>query len=494
MSDKAKELQSRVRDAVASRLSALKAGLSKRKPSALQGRDGLEPLDAGVTSGVEGAGEGFAPLYADDPPKTKMGTLRGRGASMLSALKRIPSHGEGGRAAFSFGRKVRTEADAESEEAAPANAVAHGKGVVPVLLHLDNNREVICLLKPDGSVVREGEADAGVTYLVFSAQDYRYRSGSVSHSKAMSIALEDQGQAVRLVNRSSELGAFYTRAQDAMADYVVQPGGQLADWLLKSEGLAKSFPRVVGFNLGDPDGAGVSLVVLYYYDASGEVGRPQISINPQSLEFALSQFATSRKIQLEEVPVSIFGAEQFRKAQKRAVSYLNEDLILGKTKGTWIQYGLAASALALLASVGAGGYYYTRVELAQKGAEEAAAAARKLVADRKSLLMESTQSLGAAFALDGVGLLEKAETIWRPGYAVELETDRAGIPVITVKAEMPKSLAPDERKALLDSVTALKAPEGCVKDNLLITGGLSEAKVSIKCASQSGAPDAYRPR
>lgn len=390
-------------------------------------------------------------------------------------------------------KKARPTA-VSSDEGAEAEQAKIPSGALPVLLHLDNNREVVCLVHKNGEVTRDSSVVPGASYLVFAFQDVRYKSAPVSHSKALATALEDQGQAVRLVNRSADLGAFYTRPVDQMPEYAVLPGAQAMDMLLKQDGLAKDFPRVVGMTLGDLDGTGTAVVVLYYYDDAGEVGRPQISINPQSLEFALAQFAAARKVDLEQVPVTLYDATRVRKAFKKSQPYLDEDLYLGKTKGTWLGYGVALSALAVVGSVGGGGYYFTRVELAERAAAEASETAQRLVGERRSLLLRSTQSLGAAYAVDGVKLLEAAEALWAPGYSIDLETDRTGTPAINVVAKLSKDVAPDDRKALMDALATAKPPAGCVKENMLISGGLGEAKVTFKCSNPNRAPDAYRPR
>lgn len=367
-------------------------------------------------------------------------------------------------------------------------------GAVRFAVQPDGARETVWELGRDNAVTRVGDPVPDETLISFSNQDYRFvAQKAMSHTKAMAVALENLGQAVRVASRISDMRVFYARPIDSMPEYEVVPGMQAIDQALAMDKERPSYPLVAGFQLGLPDGAQV--VILYHYDEAGEVGRTQVSMNPESVDFVLAQFAATRRLDLGAIPVRIYDSEVFRRAISGLVAFQDEDPIMGMPPS---QFYARANRLALwgtVLSVSACGFYYTKVDNAETVAAEATEAAKKVVAERENLLASSPSSLGAQFALDGLAALNVAEQLYQPGFNIGVDTPPGGAFIeISVTVSLPAVMPPEERARLMAAVKGLPNMSGCKKSEYQLTSNLNEAKVLYKCDSKASDLNDYRPK
>lgn len=367
-------------------------------------------------------------------------------------------------------------------------------GAYRFVVQPDGARETVWELGRDNSVTRAGDPVPEETLLSFSNQDYRFTTlKSVSHTKAMSMALENLGQAVRIASRSSDLRAFYARPIDNMPEYEVVPGMQAIDQALAMDKERPGYPLIAGFQLGLPDESQV--VILYHYDDAGEAGRTQVSMNPESLEFVLAQFAATRRLDLATTPVRVYDGEVFRRAVSGLIAFQDEDPIMGVTPAVFYARANRLALWATVFSVSACGFYYTKVENAESSAAEATESAKRVVSEKETLLASSPSSLGAQFSLDGLAALKAAEALYRPGLSISVDTPPgASSTEITVSGGFPVGMSADERAALMASIKGLPEVPKCKKSEYQLTSNLNEAKVIYKCDSKASNLNDYRPK
>lgn len=149
-----------------------------------------------------------------------------------------------------------------------------------------------------------------------------------------------------------------------------------------------------------------------------------------------------------------------------------------------------AAAVGLLGC----GFYYTKVDYAEKSADEMMASAAQVVHEREALLAASPSSLGEEFAVKGLKALESAEQLYRPGLAVQVESQPAGGVQLAVAAVIAGDAPADERSRVLSELRRLPTPAGCVKGEFQLASNLNEAKVIYKCDSQTSSLNSYRPK
>ena len=367
-------------------------------------------------------------------------------------------------------------------------------GSIRFVVQPDGARETVWELDRQNMVTRVGDPVIDETLISFSNQDYRFATlKSVSHVKAMSMALENLGQAVRIASRVSDLRVFYARPIDNMPEYEVIPGMQAIDQALAMDKDRTSYPLIAGFQLGLPDQSQV--VILYHYDDAGEVGRTQVSMNPESVDFVLAQFAATRRIDLAATPVRIYDSEVFRRAISGLVAFQDEDPIMGMTPANFYARANRIALWATVFTVSACGLYYTKVENAETSAAEATESAKRVVSEKENLLASSPSSLGAQFALDGLGALKAAEQVYRPGFNIGVETPPGASAIeLTISANLPSTLVSEDRAALLTAIKELPAVANCKKSEYQLTSNLNEAKVIYKCDSKASNLSEHRPK
>lgn len=367
-------------------------------------------------------------------------------------------------------------------------------GPIRFVVQPDGARETVWELDRDNNVSRVGDPQLDETLVAFSNQDYRFATAkAISYVKATAVALESLGQAVRIASRVADLRVFYARPVDSMPEYEVIPGMQAIDQALAMDKNRPPYPFVAGFQLGLPDQSQV--VILYHYDDAGEVGRTQVSMNPESVDFVLAQFAATRRIDLATTPVRIYDGEVFRRAVSGLVSFQDEDPIMGMPPATFYARANRMALWAAVFSVSACGFYYTKVENAERVAEEATTSAKQVVLEKENLLATSPSSLGAQFALDGLGALQAAEQLYRPGFSIGVDTPPGGSAIeIAIAASLPSTLASEERARLLAAIKELPAVANCKKTEYQLTSNLNEAKVIYKCHPKTSDLSEYRPK
>lgn len=383
--------------------------------------------------------------------------------------------------------------DAEQKETAPKEALRHAaKGNLRFVVQPDGARETVWSLGADNSVTRLGDPEPGELLLSFSNQDFRFTTKkSVSHTKALNQALEGMGQAVRIAGRTADLRTFYARPVENMPDYDVIPGLQLIDQALALDKVKASFPLIAGFELGLPDQSQV--VVLCHYDDAGDVGRTQVSMNPESIEFVLAQFASTRRLDLAAIPVKIYDADMLRRCVPHMEPFADEDPIMGLPP---TQFYRRANRVALIGAIGGlafFSYYYTMVESAESAAAGATEAAQGVIKQKGDLLASSPTMLGAQFALQGLKALRAAEELYRPGIELSLDSQADGV-TITANAVMNMDMPAEERIQLLDDMRKLPTPANCKRGEFNLASTLNEAKIVYNCYSNAGNFSQYRPK
>lgn len=358
----------------------------------------------------------------------------------------------------------------------------------------DGQRETVWVLSRDNRATRVGDPLPEETLLVFSNQDFRYATQkTLSYTKALSVALENQGQAVRIANRTTDLKAFYARPLEAMPEYEVIAGVQALDQALAMDSNHPGYPVIAGFLLGHADHTQV--VILCHYDDAGDAGKVQVSMNPDSLDFVLTQFASTRRVDLETTPVRVYDGDVFRRAVSGLMPFADEDPMMGVPPAIFYARANRLAIWAAACSVAAATFYYTKVDYAESVAQKATAEAQDVANKKEDLIAHSPTSLGAKLALDGVAALGYAQALYRPGLSVLLDTAPGGKAItISVAARLSADMPAEQRSQLLRDIKDLPTPSGCKKNEYTLSSTLNEAKVLYQCDSKTSDFEQYRVR
>ncbi|MDE3009833.1 MAG: hypothetical protein KGI67_03005 [Pseudomonadota bacterium] len=271
--------------------------------------------------------------------------------------------------------------------------------------------------------VPEVARDAAVL-VSFDQHDHRLRALQKRSSRQARLAfMREWGEAVRLVNRARDLGAVYGRdpgqsvARPAGCRLV--PGLQLMDQLALLRAVDPA-GRVLGLRLGAGDGNGRRLVLLFAYDAQGELQGFQEAANPPALDYLVDEFCRSLAVTPATGEPIWFDQHDAADVLALLRPYPDEDELFELPLRCWWQAGqrasLACSALALGWSMwGAFDAWSAHVE-----AQQAQATRRQLAGVIQQGLRQHLRALAWSETVDLAHLFRDAEALWRPGTRVQV--------------------------------------------------------------------------
>lgn len=330
------------------------------------------------------------------------------------------------------------------------------------------------------------------SYVSFSASERRFVSDKgLTYKEANERAMLETAQMVRLINHTSESKVFYTVDIGGVdpLPYRISPGHLALDRLLAKHGKLhqKGTPLISGFVLTSQDEAN-TLLVLYHVDSQGDIGQPEVSVNPRSLEFAISQFVAQRKINRKETDLLLFNNSDFLSIAGGMALFPNEAMVGGVPLRRIINYVMTASAVAMLGSFGWTATMFTAKKVAEHRNAEVQKEVKAQSEVNSQLLSKSVRSFAQTMSLSSVGAFSQAEALWREDYKVTMEAVpgvnkfKISMPLTVNRLFNGKPAASAIRSPIeVEAMLKYKVPEGCVRSDLFISGGMNEIQFTVDC-------------
>lgn len=432
-----------------------------------------------------------------------LSSLKARFASKNSSLavQPQPEHADDSQPATAAAAEPKKAKAAKAKKPAAARPTKFGgkaeKRVV-LLTELDNGRQLYWSVEAD-KLSQTTETPQGTVYS-FSKEDFRFRAAdALNYRQANDLALQEVGEAVQVVNRSKDLSAVYATRQERALDskFLLAPAQQALDRLLierKKEGQS----LICGFHLKDSADES-SVAVLFHVSADGETSKPQISVNPDSMEFVIAQFSASRKVDKNTTEVVLFDNAEFLGALAGAAAFPNEPV----WRGVPVRQVLSMAAMGAMAvSVALGGWAGYQFQQVSSLQAKQARLQRDLADTKKqmsALILGSVPDFAQAMSLDVPALMARAQQIWMPDTRLTMVAD-----LVSVKYDLWMPVARmttfNNRPTAVDPITFAHQqklvnytpPEGCTRTPVGATGALNETQLTVACETGNPALAHYR--
>lgn len=410
---------------------------------------------------------------------------------------------------FSWGRKAssskpdkKTENNTSEKARPPKSKSVRSdapRGSTDLLLEMENGRKVYWRVSKqdvqelDESVVRRA--------LSFSRAELRLTtSEALAFSPAQDLVLAELGEDARVVNASRTLKSVYAitaRRAEELEPVQTAPGLMLLDHLLQDKQV-EGQPLLCALVIKGADDA-ARVAVLVHYTEAGELGALQVTVNPDNLNFVLSQFAASRRLNTEQTQVVLLSNADLLQAVSKVQSYPSEALWRGYSvrKLTW---GVTWAAVGIAAVCGLyAAKSFTSLQLAQSRIGEAQAQEKKAKASLDALLVSSVKSFAQLQSLDLQQVTERAGEVWTPGSIVMVD---AGISTQLYTTQLPltRGIMQGSRPSVLEQTLPAHVrpllerapPQDCAKSLPEISGALNVVQITVTCESTPGPLAAYR--
>lgn len=380
----------------------------------------------------------------------------------------------------------------------PAKFGGKAEKQVVLLTELDNGRQLYWSLEAD-KLSQTSETPQGTVYS-FSKEDFRFRAAdTLNYRQANDLALQEVGEAVQVVNRSKDLSAVYATRQERALDskFLLAPAQQALDRLL-IERKKGGQSLICGFHLKDSADES-SVAVLFHVSADGETSKPQISVNPDSMEFVIAQFSASRKVDKNTTEVVLFDNAEFLTALAGAAAFPNEPV----WRGVPVRQVLSMAAMGAMAvSVALGGWAGYQFQQVSSLQAKQARLQRDLADTKKqmsALILGSVPDFAKAMSLDVPALMARAQQIWIPDTRLTMVAD-----LVSVKYDLWMPVARtttfNNRPTAVDPITFAHQqklvnytpPEGCTRTPVGATGALNETQLTVACETGNPALAHYR--
>jgi hypothetical protein len=468
------------------------ADLAKRFKKAAPAADAVKP-ESNSLLGRFGRKKAAATEIAQDSAVTQEPVPVAAKADAKKSLSGLWSRGK---PAAKDGAKPAKAARTKAKSSKASRSSASSQ--IDLLLELDAEHRVYWRVTPTG--LASVEASDVQQAASFSAADERYPAeSSLTYSQAMNVALTELGEDCRIVNVSKTLQAVYaTRlARVQNLELPVGPGLMLVEQLLRA-GDHTGNNMVVGLLLEDESSA-QSLAILYHVNSQGDFSAPQITVNPDNLSFTLSQFASSKRLDVDATEVLLFKNAELLSVAGTLQTYPKEQVWNGVPvrKLLW-----GATLLSCVAAFGAAGYggkaYLAKVSL-EKQQATLTSQIQTVDGELKTLISESLVSFASTQAVDVPEVTARAAHLWVPYSKVTLEATATsqhfdiqmplnGGGIFNNRPSVLGQLATRDVEPLI----GMSAPEGCQKDILGVSGGLDAVQISITCESPTRPVHRYR--
>lgn len=335
----------------------------------------------------------------------------------------------------------------------------------------------------------------------FSRQEQRFAADTtMSYGQAQDHALAEIGEEVRIVNASKQVRAIYATTAERIAGLgaiVTGPGLYLAELLLQVE--RKPGEELVCCVVLTGAQESRSLAVLYHFTKNDEVAATQITVNPDNLNFVLSQFAASRRLDGDNTRFVLFRNEDLLKVSGKLLFYPSEAMWKGISLRRLV-WGLAtgAAAAAALSGTFAGQAYLSKSSTQQK---LSSASAQKTTALKQidGLLGSSVASFAHTQGMELKTVTKRAGQVWLPGSRVVVDStpdkETYAVQMPFVKGAQVGNNPSVMNKATLADVEPMLSttpPEGCSKDVPQVSGGMNAVQITITCENPVGPLASYR--
>lgn len=397
---------------------------------------------------------------------------------------------------FKFGeKKQEASAAREPEKSVSSAKVKRAKvsGVPPasldIAIGLEDGSTVFWRVKPDAlDEVNSSEVTLAAS---FSPQDLRLRAeGIKSHKGALDLVMSEVGDDVRVVFKPKSSNIVYATTTARVLEHSptrIGPGALLIDRLIKDD-WSESNDIVCCVLLKTSDDAN-GLAILYHGNTNGDLSIPQISVNPDNLNFVISQFASALKLNLETTKVVILGNADLLKEANELVGYPTETSWQGIPLSKVWRVSAVIGAIMATASVTFCGYSYLELSSAEKKTSSYTAKLNATKSEVDVLLSTSLKSFAKLQTLNLPRITERAGEVWTPGAKVSLEATSAvekyvtTLPLLNKGSELggTPSVLNQQSMDNIEPLIKLTPPEGCVKTAPEISGGLNVVQVTVNC-------------
>lgn len=470
---------------------AAKPAAEKRVPPAADAGLFVSPAQANDVTSDEALVVDAAPVGEAPSPKLKASRLGGLfGSKKPAPGDAASSRQEPAKAASPISKKP-------VKPAKPAKRKAASAGADHIFVELEDGTPLIWAVRANG-LTAVAQSDVAGRIASFSSKDFRYNTDlPLSHTAAHSMAVAEVGEEARVINASKTERAVYaatTARVDSFAGLAIGPGLLLLEGVLPfNDGHGQD--RVTGVQLLDDDG-NLGLVVLYHITPQGEVGSPQVTVNPGELSFVLSQFLASRRLDADSTQLTLLKNDDLLRAFENFRAYPSQASVLGLPLSTALTGLASVAVIAALASAGYTGLGYVTAESAKTALARANADKSAALRASEELLKTSLVSFAQTQALNAETAAKTAQQVWVPGAKVSVE---ATLTSTVYKVDMPLttlsggvSVLHRVENSTLQTLLDHPAPEGCTKSVLNLSGGLNAAQTTVECQNADGSLRSYR--
>jgi hypothetical protein len=465
-----------------------------------------------------------APEVREMPESADEDVTRGRSETEADEARSVPP--EPAKAPGLFGRKTTAAKPARakakgffSRKAGTASVAEEGGPAIPkqkkakpakkghgpltsvsLLTELGESGKSLLWTLTSTSLTQLPGTPAPEDVISFSKDDIRFRThAAMTYGKAQDMAIEEVGEMVSIVNCTKDLNAVYcTRDDRAMASpYRIAAGQQALDLLLlKTERVGQAL--VTGFFLKD-EASATSVVVLYFVSADGESSKPQVTVNPDNMEFVLAQFTSSRKINRKETEQVLFTNEDLLSVASDVRFFANEKVWNGIPVRVLQNAAAGVTGVLAAGAVGWAALGFTQKQVLIAKAATMQSRTSSLTEKNSKLIESSLYSFSTQLSQDPARVVTLAQTVWVPTAKVTVESKMQEL-AISVVLPLVNSATYNNGpsvNAVTDAVHVRQlydkeAPEGCTKSQPQTTGNLNEIRIDIICQAPDSPFYGYR--
>lgn len=400
-----------------------------------------------------------------------------------------------------LGRFKASKAKSKEEgsgKAPRASFMGHRENHVDIVAELDSGRTVLWrvtdkeLFPLDSFAVKRGVS--------FSSQDHRYASeGVLNYNQARDLALSELGEECRIVNATKNHQAVYASVATRVQDFThpVGPGVGILEALLRQgDHLGKDL--IAGFLLNSEE-SGQSLAILYYITPTGVYSAPQITVNPENLDFTLSQFAASKRLYLEEAEVVLFRNHELIEGQTFLELYPAETVWYGVPVRKIMWAGIGLVCVAATGCAAYAGLAYVKKHSLESEKVQLTAQVKTIDQALQSRISESLVSFAATQSINIDQVTSRAGEIWLPFSKVLVEASK-GTEKYSMTMPLTRGGFANNRPSVVGQVVpsdveplvSLVPPTGCSKDIPGVNGGIDAIQITITCETPASPVSRYR--
>ena len=362
-----------------------------------------------------------------------------------------------------------------------------------------NQREFFWSIRANG--LEEIGRESVTTAISFSRDDFAIKAPkALAFKAAQDLALQDIGEPVHLVNRSKDLGYVYATREERplTAGFRLAPGQQALDRLVKRKKLVQGKPLITGFEFTDDDQR-IAIAILYFISTEGEISKPQVTLNPDRMEWVVGEFAKQRKLNRKDVDVTLFRNADFLAEVGGLQAYPAEAVWQGiPVSRLWRAAAMVTLAGSVL-SCGWTGLGYVQQQKVSASIESLTNR-QNSEKDRSSrLIAKSIYSFADALSIDQDQVFNTAQLLWLPGTKLQVEakpdrtTYQVKVPVVTNKTfDNKPSVDATPPKPQVEAALQIQAPPGCHKDTASVSGNMNEIEISVVCENRRSPLSGFR--